>query len=83
MHANAVPTLADGDNMADPVNDDNRGMQDVDKDFDGGNEDQANDQVEGGVGDGHGDDDDDDDDDRELHDGIAQVKVHGFLEMQS
>ncbi|XP_078615653.1 uncharacterized protein LOC144884296 isoform X4 [Branchiostoma floridae x Branchiostoma japonicum] len=70
----------DGDNMADPVNDDNRGMQDVDKDFDDGNEDQANDQVEGGVGDGHGDDDDDDDDDdRELHDGIAQVKAGGDI----
>ncbi|XP_035697602.1 uncharacterized protein DDB_G0290685-like isoform X5 [Branchiostoma floridae] len=69
----------DGDNMADPVNDDNRGMQDVDKDFDDGNEDQANDQVEGGVGDGHGDDDDDDDDDREIHDGIAQVKAGGDI----
>ncbi|CAH1240101.1 GOLIM4 [Branchiostoma lanceolatum] len=69
----------DGDNMADPVNDDNRGMQDVDKDFDDGNEDQANDQVEGGVGDGHGDDDDDDDDDREPHDGIGQVKAGGDI----
>ncbi|XP_078696390.1 uncharacterized protein LOC144924731 isoform X2 [Branchiostoma floridae x Branchiostoma belcheri] len=85
----------DADNMADPVNDENHGMQDVDKDFDDGNEDQANedqanedqdnedqanDQEEGGVGDGHGDeDDDDDDDDREPGDGIGQVKAGGDI----